>query len=82
MGVSSVVPMVYSAAGKSKSLSPGTALTAVSSMGFMGLLIGPPIIGFIAEATSLKVSFLAISIMSVAVIVFASLMSAPQKTKS
>jgi MFS family permease len=82
MGVSSVVPMVYSAAGKLKSLSPGTALTAVSSMGFMGLLIGPPIIGFIAEATSLKVSFLAISIMSVAVIVFASLMSAPQKTKS
>lgn len=75
MGVSSVVPMVYSAAGKSKSLSPGTALTAVSSMGFIGLLIGPPVIGFIAEATNLKASFLTISIMSVAVVVFASLMS-------
>jgi MFS family permease len=75
MGVSSVVPMVYSAAGKSKSLSPGTALTAVSSMGFIGLLIGPPVIGFIAEATNLKASFLTISIMSVSVVVFASLMS-------
>jgi MFS family permease len=74
MGVSSVVPMVYSAAGKSKVLSPGTALTAVSSLGFMGLLVGPPVIGFIAEATSLKVSFLAISLMSVAVILFASLL--------
>ncbi len=74
MGVSSVVPMVYSAAGKSKVLSPGTALTAVSSLGFMGLLVGPPVIGFIAEATSLRVSFLAISIMSVAVIVFGSLL--------
>jgi MFS family permease len=82
MGVSSVVPMVYSAAGKSKSLSPGTALTAVSSMGFIGLLIGPPIIGFIAEATSLKMSFLTISIMSVAVIVFASLMATPSEGKS
>jgi MFS family permease len=82
VGVSSVVPMVYSAAGRSKSLSPGTALTAVSSMGFIGLLIGPPIIGFIAEATSLRISFLAISIMSVAVLVFASMMrgSAGKKT--
>lgn len=79
MGVSSVVPMVYSAAGKSKSLSPGTALTAVSSMGFIGLLIGPPIIGFIAEATSLKMSFLTISIMSIAVIVFASMMATPSE---
>jgi len=75
MGVSSVVPMVYSAAGKSKSLSPGTALTAVSSMGFIGLLIGPPIIGFIAEATNLRMSFLTITIMSIAVIVFASRMT-------
>jgi Na+/melibiose symporter-like transporter len=74
MGVSSVVPMVYSAAGKSKVLSPGTALTAVSSLGFMGLLVGPPVIGFMAEATSLRVSFLAISLMSVAVILFASLL--------
>ncbi len=74
MGVSSVVPIVASAAGKSKVLSPGTALTAVSSLGFMGLLIGPPIIGFIAQATSLRVSFLAISVMSVAVILFASML--------
>jgi MFS family permease len=74
MGVSSVVPMVYSAAGKSKVLSPGTALTAVSSLGFLGLLVGPPVIGFIAEATSLRVSFLSISIVSVAVMVFASML--------
>lgn len=73
MGVSSVVPMVYSAAGKSRTLSPGSALTAVSSLGFMGLLIGPPLIGFIAEATSLRISFLAITAMSIAVVVLASL---------
>jgi MFS family permease len=72
IGVSSVVPMVYSAAGKSKTLSPGTALTAVSSVGFMGFLIGPPTIGFIAQATSLRISFLAITIMAVSVVVLAS----------
>jgi len=80
LGVSSVVPMVYSAAGKSKTLSPGTALTAVSSLGFMGLLIGPPIIGFIAEATSLRISFLAICVMSLAVVAFASLMREQPKS--
>lgn len=74
IGVSSVVPMVYSAAGKSKTLSAGAALTAVSSLGFMGFLIGPPIIGFIAEASSLKISFLAITVMSVPVVVLASAM--------
>ena len=71
-GVSSVVPMVYSAAGKSTKLSPGTALTAVSSLGFMGLLIGPPLVGFIAEATSLRISFLCLTAMSVAVVTLAS----------
>lgn len=76
MGVSSVVPLVYSAAGKSESLSAGTALTAVSSLGFMGLLIGPPIIGFIADATSLRISFLAISVMSLAVVVLSTTMAA------
>lgn len=77
MGVSSVVPMVYSAAGRSKSVSSGTALTAVSSMGFVGLLIGPPIIGFIAEASDLRISFLTLSLMSVAVVILASRLPAP-----
>jgi len=81
IGVSSVVPMVYSAAGKSKTLSPGTALTAVSSVGFMGFLIGPPTIGFIAEATSLRISFLAITIMAVSVVVLASFMGDDERNQ-
>jgi len=81
IGVSSVVPMVYSAAGKSKTLSPGTALTAVSSVGFMGFLIGPPTIGFIAEATSLRISFLAITIMAVSVVILASFMGDDERIR-
>lgn len=57
IGVSSVIPLVYSTAGKSKTLSAGAALTAVSSIGFLGFLLGPPIIGFIAQAFSLRISF-------------------------
>ena len=78
MGVSSVVPMVYSAAGKSKTMSAGMAITAVSSLGFMGFLIGPPLMGFIADAFSLRGSFLALTIMSVAVVVISSLLRREQ----
>ncbi|TAH09536.1 MAG: MFS transporter [Sphingobacteriia bacterium] len=56
-GVSSVVPLVYSQAGKSTKLSPGMALAAVSSIGFLGFLVGPPIIGFVAESFVLQWSF-------------------------
>ena len=56
-GVSSVVPTVYGLAGKSKTMSPGIALAAVSSISFFGFLFGPPVIVFIAQASSLQWSF-------------------------
>jgi MFS family permease len=62
-GVSSVVPIVYGLAGKSKTMSPGTALASVSTIGFLGFLIGPPVIGFIAQAISLRWSFTLIGIL-------------------
>jgi len=66
-GVSSVVPMVYSAAGKSKTMSPGVALAAVSTIGFIGFLAGPPLIGFIAGLATLRASFLFIAMMGTCV---------------
>jgi MFS family permease len=62
-GVSSVVPLVYGLAGKSKTMSPGTALASVSTIGFLGFLAGPPLIGFIAQAISLRWSFTLIGIL-------------------
>ena len=72
IGVSSVVPMVYSAAGKSKTMSAGVALAAVSTIGFIGFLIGPPIIGFIAGLATLRGSFLFIAVMGISVVVLSS----------
>ncbi|HEX5026905.1 MAG TPA: MFS transporter [Agriterribacter sp.] len=57
MGVSSVVPLVYGAAGKSSKVAPGVALAAVSTIGYLGFLFGPPAIGLIAQAFSLRWSF-------------------------
>ena len=63
IGVSSVVPIVYSQAGKQKTMSAGVALAAVSTIGFMGFLLGPPLIGFIAEAFGLQWSFSLIALL-------------------
>ena len=57
IGVSSIVPTVYSTAGKQTRIPPGIALATVSSVSFLGFLMGPPLIGYIAEAFSLRYSF-------------------------
>ncbi len=54
LGVSSVIPIAYMIAGRSGSMSPAAALASVSAIGFTGFLIGPPVIGFIADASSLS----------------------------
>lgn len=71
-GVSSVIPMIYSAAGRSKKMSPGVAIAAVSTIGYLGFLFGPPFIGFIAQLTSLRISFGLIALMGTMITVFAS----------
>jgi MFS family permease len=55
-GVSTIIPISYSIAGKSETLKPSVALAAVSTIGFTGFLIGPPIIGFIAHETGLRLA--------------------------
>ncbi|MGI4832212.1 MAG: MFS transporter [Janthinobacterium lividum] len=67
LGVSSVVPLVYSAAGRSRTMPAGVALAAVSTVGFAGFLLGPPVIGLVAGLSSLRVSFAIIAVMGLAV---------------
>ncbi|HVZ56357.1 MAG TPA: MFS transporter [Chitinophagaceae bacterium] len=62
-GVSSVVPLVYGSAGRYGKMNAGVAIAAVSTIGYFGFLFGPPLIGFIAQATSLRVSFLVIALL-------------------
>lgn len=57
LGVACNVPTVYSLAGKNKKVSPGVALAMVSSVSFLGFLMGPPLIGYIAEIFDLRYSF-------------------------
>ncbi len=66
-GVSSVIPLIYSEAGKSASVNAGYALAAVTSIGFLGFLLGPPMIGVIASLFSLRVSFVVVALMGLVI---------------
>ncbi len=77
IGVSPAVPLVFSAAATAGRLTPAVAIAAVSSVGFIGLMIGPPMIGFIAGLTSLKTSFLLLSLFGAAISVFGFLYKKP-----
>jgi len=57
LGVSTIIPTLYSIAGKTPNIPPGEALTTVSSVSFLGFLMGPPVIGYIAELSNLRFSF-------------------------
>jgi MFS family permease len=64
-GVSNVVPIIFNLAGNNENIPTGIALTIVTSISFLGFLIGPPLIGFIAELTNLKYSFAIIGVFGV-----------------
>ncbi|NUM41366.1 MAG: MFS transporter [Leptospiraceae bacterium] len=70
-GVSNVIPIIYSAAGRNTTIPTGEALTIVTGISFLGFLIGPPVIGHIAELTSLRYSFGFIGIFGVFISVLA-----------
>ncbi|HEX7827432.1 MAG TPA: MFS transporter, partial [Mycobacterium sp.] len=53
LGCGTVVPTVFSAAGRLQGTHPGFAVTVVSGIGWVGIFCGPPLIGLLSHATSL-----------------------------
>ncbi len=53
-GISALVPILYSKANRTTSMPAASAITFVGAMGFLGCFMGPPLIGHVAEATSLS----------------------------
>jgi MFS family permease len=56
LGLANGVPLVFSAAGRAPGRGTGPNIGAVSSLGSIGFLAGPPFIGFLAQATSLRLA--------------------------
>ena len=56
-GTASIIPMTYALAGTSKKYSPGMAISIIATYAIAGMLLGPPLIGYLAHAFNLRVSF-------------------------
>jgi len=56
LGLANMVPLLMSAAGRLGDVAPGTAIAAVATLGYSGLLGGPAVIGFIAQAAGLPLA--------------------------
>jgi predicted MFS family arabinose efflux permease len=57
LGASNVVPVLFSASGRVPDVPAGIALATVTTIGYAGLLLGPALVGFVAQSTSLPVAF-------------------------
>ncbi len=70
-GLASVVPVCFRAAGSLPGLDPGRAVAAVAGFGWAGFVFGPPVIGAVAQAASLRVALGLVPLLTAAVAVTA-----------
>lgn len=81
LGVSSIVPTVYSTAGKHTRVPAGIALATVSSVSFLGFLLGPPLIGHISDLFGLRYSFAVIAFFGIGISLMVSRIKLLQDTR-
>ncbi|MGK3141502.1 MFS transporter [Pantoea sp. C2G6] len=66
-GLSNTVPMLFNAAGNQQDMPANLAISAMTTLGYAGILSGPALIGFISQWISLSGAFLLIALMLLAV---------------
>lgn len=76
IGVSGIVPMVYSIAGSNTKVAPGIALAMVSGVSYFGFLMGPPLIGYISALSSLQYSYAVIGCFGIVITLIVAKISA------
>lgn len=68
-GCSNIVPVLFTAVGRQKTMPQAVAVPAITTLGYAGILVGPAGIGFIAQHSNLSVAFLVVAALMVAVAV-------------
>jgi fucose permease len=69
-GVSCIFPLILSAAARTPGIAPGTAIAAMATSGYTGFLVGPPLIGSLAEALSLRGALGVLGVLGMLILVF------------
>jgi fucose permease len=56
LGFANIVPVLFGAASRMPGVTPAEGIAAVSSIGYAGIMVGPPLIGLIAQHHSLSLA--------------------------
>jgi MFS family permease len=67
LGAANVVPVTISAAARVPAVEPGIAVAGATSMGYVGFLVVPPILGFVASRFGLETALVLIAFMGVVI---------------
>ncbi|MBX2839684.1 MAG: MFS transporter, partial [Gammaproteobacteria bacterium] len=70
-GYAIVIPLVFTRAANDAETPPGVALAGVATLSYGGMLLGPPVIGFLAEWFGLQRAYLLLAILAVLSVVLA-----------
>jgi predicted MFS family arabinose efflux permease len=65
LGLSNVVPVLFSAASQVPGVTPAHGIAAVSGVGYLGMMAGPPLIGLVAEHSSLTAGLVVVVVFAV-----------------
>ena len=57
LGAANIVPVVYTLLGKQSIMPINSAVTAVTSVGYLGVMFGPALLGFIAHGIGITAVF-------------------------
>jgi MFS family permease len=71
LGYAVLFPLAFSRAAADPGTSPGRAIASVATLGYGGLLLGPPVIGFIAQYATLRLALLTLAALALLIIAFA-----------
>lgn len=74
-GVATLVPAAMHGADELPGLRPGTGLTIISWLMRIGFLVSPPIVGLVADTTSLRAGLLVVPLAGVLVVLLAGVLS-------
>jgi MFS family permease len=80
-GISIAAPALFGAGGRLASPEErGSAVATVTTLGYLGFLVGPPFVGGVAEAAGLRASFAALALVAVALVVATPRLGLDRKT--
>ena len=78
IGLATVIPIAFSHAGNMPNIPPGRGIAGVATLGYSGFLAGPPLIGLVAEATTLRASFIVVAVLFIIMASLASTLRSQQ----